>query len=172
MGTHFRILQGGGRDSIALVRMLAPTIGLLAVAIVLATAGCGGDDDSVSQEDAAQQAKEAAQDARQQAKLEELEKELAESKDDEDSSEATQTPPSSAPPAGAGSGSDCGGGVRAGPNTSCAFALNVAAEYRATGGGTRISVHSPTTGQTYRMTCSTGSPNVCTGGNNASVYIP
>jgi hypothetical protein len=34
-----------------------------------------------------------------------------------------------------------------------------------------LQVFSPTTGQTYRVYCTAGSPHVCTGGNNASVYF-
>jgi hypothetical protein len=149
----------------------------LAIALVLslslAAAGCG-DDDSVSSEEAAQQAEEAAEeateDAETQAELDALRKKLNESDDDGSDSGSTTTPAPSPP--SSGQGDDCGGGVRAGPNTSCPFALNVADEYRSSGGATRISVYSPTTGETYRMSCSEGSPNVCTGGNNASVYIP
>jgi hypothetical protein len=145
----------------------------LVLSLSLAAAGCG-DDDSVSSEEAAQQAEEAAEeateDAQTQAELDALRKKLNES-DDESSDSGSTTPPPAPPPSG-GQGEDCGGGVRAGPNTSCPFALNVADEYNASGGATRISVYSPTTGETYRMTCSEGSPNVCTGGNNASVYIP
>jgi len=65
----------------------------------------------------------------------------------------------------------CGGGTVVGPNTSCAFAENVRAEYYRSGGGT-ISVYSPTTGRSYTMYCSDGSPHACTGGNNAAVYFP
>jgi Glucodextranase, domain B len=72
--------------------------------------------------------------------------------------------------AGAG-GSDCGGGVTAGPNTSCDFARNVVSAYEQTGGGT-VRVYSPVTHQTYSMSCTSSPPHVCTGANNASVYFP
>lgn len=69
--------------------------------------------------------------------------------------------------------SSCGGGLSVGPNTSCAFAENVEAAYRANGGPGTFQVNSPTTGQTYSMTCNTsGGQVVCTGGNDASVYFP
>jgi hypothetical protein len=147
----------------------------LVLSLSLAAAGCG-DDDSVSSEEAAQQAEDAAEeateDAETQAELDALRKKLNEDDDSGDSSDSGATTTPAPAPSSGGSGDDCGGGVRAGPNTSCPFALNVADEYRSSGGATRISVYSPTTGQTYRMVCSEGSPNVCTGGNNASVYIP
>lgn len=81
----------------------------------------------------------------------------------------TQNPSGgSAPPA---SGSDCGDGLRAGPNTSCAFAANVRDAYNeAPGAAATIRVFSPTTNQTYTMSCApAGSGITCSGGNNASV---
>jgi hypothetical protein len=65
----------------------------------------------------------------------------------------------------------CGSGLQVGPNTSCAFAVNVRAEYYRSGAGW-IAVHSPVTGRTYDMFCTSSSPHVCTGGNNAAVYFP
>jgi hypothetical protein len=67
--------------------------------------------------------------------------------------------------------SGCGGGLVVGPNTSCAFAENVRAGYHRSGAGW-ISVHSPVTNRTYNMYCTSSSPHVCTGGNNAAVYFP
>ncbi len=66
---------------------------------------------------------------------------------------------------------NCGGGVSAGPNTSCAFALNTAATYYDNPSSV-IDVYSPVTDRVYTMSCTSGSPHVCTGGNNASVYFP
>jgi len=67
---------------------------------------------------------------------------------------------------------DCGNGISVrGPNTSCAFAENVGAKYRKTHAET-MTVHSPTTGQNYTMTCGpSSSGTVCKGGNNAIVLI-
>lgn len=92
---------------------------------------------------------------------------------------STPTPSSSGSGGGGGSPSggggggktDCGGGITAGPNTSCAFAQNVVSAYRRTGGG-RVRVFSPVTNQTYTMSCTSSPPHVCTGANNASVYFP
>jgi len=144
----------------------------LVLSLSLVAAGCGGDDDSVSSEEAAQLAEDAAEDARQEAELDAIKGDLKEAQREDGSDSDAGTPPATTTSSSTAQGDDCGGGVRAGPNTSCPFALNVADEYDSTGGATRIYVHSPTTGETYRMTCSEGSPNVCTGGNNASVYIP
>jgi hypothetical protein len=69
-------------------------------------------------------------------------------------------------------GTSCGGNVSAGANTTCPFALNVAAEYLTQGGGTiSVDVYSPVTGKYYTMSCVAGVPSICRGGNNAVVYI-
>jgi hypothetical protein len=66
---------------------------------------------------------------------------------------------------------DCGGGIIAGPNTSCPFALNVHAAWQAAPGvNNTVQAYSPVTGQTYTMTCAqAGAGITCSGGNNASV---
>jgi Glucodextranase, domain B len=73
-----------------------------------------------------------------------------------------------APPLSAAT--NCGAGLTVGARTSCPFAENVRAAYEQSGSGI-LDVHSPTTGQTYRMYCTGGEPHVCTGGNGASVYF-
>jgi hypothetical protein len=80
--------------------------------------------------------------------------------------------PAPAPAAPAqSSGNNCGGGVNAGPNTSCAFAQNVAAAYNGPGYDTEY-VYSPVTGQSYEMTYTQdGSVVSATGGNDASVQF-
>jgi hypothetical protein len=65
----------------------------------------------------------------------------------------------------------CGGGLSVGPNTTCPFAAAVRSAYESHGPGI-VTAYSSVTGRTYSMSCSAGSPVVCTGGNNASVYIP
>ena len=66
---------------------------------------------------------------------------------------------------------DCGSGIYAGPNTSCAFAQNVHDAWLAAPGATNtLQVYSPVTHQTYTMNCApAGSGITCSGGNNASV---
>ena len=71
---------------------------------------------------------------------------------------------------GGGGPHDCGSGVTANnAGTTCSFALNVAEQYRASGGASTIEVYSPVTKQTYTMSCVGASATTCTGGNNASV---
>ncbi len=65
----------------------------------------------------------------------------------------------------------CGDGISVGPNTTCQFARNVAATYNDSPASV-IEVYSPVTDRMYTMSCTSGSPHVCTGGNNASVYFP
>jgi hypothetical protein len=65
----------------------------------------------------------------------------------------------------------CGEELAVGPNTTCAFAESVRSAYQSSGSGTVIA-YSPVTHKTYAMTCSGGSPVICTGGNDATVYIP
>ena len=65
----------------------------------------------------------------------------------------------------------CGGGVYVDSSTtSCAFGRNVAADYYSSSSDTFESF-SPATGETYEMTCSGPPPIVCTGGDNATVYL-
>jgi hypothetical protein len=65
----------------------------------------------------------------------------------------------------------CGEGLSVNSVTSCSFARNVRDEYRLSGGASVIDVYSPVTKLTYTMYCSDGVPTICTGGNNAAVYI-
>jgi hypothetical protein len=85
------------------------------------------------------------------------------------SRQGTQT--QTTPPVTAARGTDCGGGLFAGPNTSCAFAINVRRAWLDAPGATNsVRVFSPVTNQTYTMNCGpSGSGITCSGGNNASV---
>jgi len=65
----------------------------------------------------------------------------------------------------------CGNQLTVGADTTCSFAENVRSKYEQEGPGT-YEIYSPVTEKTYSMTCSSGTPVVCTGGNNASVYFP
>ncbi len=81
-------------------------------------------------------------------------------------------PSTSAPSAPASGGTDCGGGLHAGPNTSCPFAENVqlAWENAPAGEQNSLQVFSPVTSQAYTMTCTEAGAGVsCTGANDASV---
>jgi hypothetical protein len=67
--------------------------------------------------------------------------------------------------------SPCGGGLVVGSGTTCEFAENVRAAYDSNGPGT-VEAYSPVTEKTYSMTCTAGTPVVCTGASGASVYFP
>lgn len=127
--------------------------------------GCG--EDSPSEE----QLREARQEGGQAARLRELERKLRQQERRQNGGGTTPSggaaPPSNPAPS---SRTSCGGDLSAGPNTSCPFAESVRASYP--GSGAPFEVYSSVTGQTYTMQCTTGSPHVCTGGNNASVYFP
>lgn len=85
---------------------------------------------------------------------------------------STPAPTASRPafPAGV---SQCSESIGVNGNTSCEFAANVAAAWLSTSrtGTTTVRAISPVTNQTYTMTCVAGPVTVCTGGNNAAVYI-
>ncbi len=147
--------------------------GVVAVfaAVALSLAACG-DDSGASQEELDRARKEGVAKARQQAKIDDIEKQLKSLKKN------GRAPNSIPPPGGSGSStngsSSCGGSLSVGPSTTCGFAANVEADYYSevgSGSGTVYS-YSPTTGRYYTMYCSAGTPHVCTGGNNASVYFP
>jgi hypothetical protein len=69
-------------------------------------------------------------------------------------------------------GRACGGGLYAGPNTSCPFAMNVENDYYQAGGNGVLSVdaYSPVTGRYYVMYCTpAGDGTTCSGGIDASL---
>lgn len=128
------------------------------VFLAVAFAGCG---DGISQEDV----DKAISQAQRQETIKDLRQKLKKPRHDVTVHGAPNSS-SGSPPVG----EDCGDGVRAGANTSCPFSLYVAEGYRAEGPGV-VRAYSPATDETYAMTCETGEPAVCRGGNNASVYI-
>jgi hypothetical protein len=84
---------------------------------------------------------------------------------------APASQPAATTSAPASRGTSCGGGLFAGPNTSCEFAGNVRRAWGEAPGATNtVRVFSPVTGQTYTMNCAPSGDGVtCSGGNNASV---
>ena len=86
-----------------------------------------------------------------------------------------KAPAAPAPAAPVYSGANCSGGVYAGPNTSCAFALNVYQAWSHSGATNYITAYSPVTGESYSMYCGSNGGNdpiiTCTGGNNATVQF-
>ena len=144
------------------------------LAVVLPVSACGVNDSS--DEDKVQEAREQGQrEGRNDQRLRELERELRKRRREDGRRGGGGSGPAPSPPSGGGSAGsrDCGGGLSANSVTTCAFAENVKNAYE-TANGTpgRLDVYSPATGKTYSMSCSGGSPTVCTGGNNAAVYFP
>lgn len=67
--------------------------------------------------------------------------------------------------------SDCGDGVSVNSVTSCPFGRAVKDAFESSGGASTVDAYSPVTGRVYTMSCSSGIPTVCRGGNNAVVVI-
>lgn len=154
---------------------------LFAATLVLAVlAGCGGDD-GANQEALDQARAEGAKEAREQARVKELQRQVKQLQRQQKRNGGSGGNPGSG---GAGSGPayapasgparTCSGGVGASSATSCDFAMNVAGEYGSNPDAATISAYSPVTGQHYTMNCAamSGWSAVCTGGNNAAVFIP
>jgi Flp pilus assembly protein TadG len=151
---------------------------VLAIGLSLLLSGCARTSQAEldkakaagASEEAARQSASAEQEA--QAKLAAEVQKLKEQLDAKTATVTSSTVPVPVPVPVVPQGTSCGNNVSAGPNTTCPFALNVAAEYLTEGGGTiSIVVHSPVTGLDYTMSCVAGVPSVCRGGNNAVVYI-
>lgn len=162
---------------------------LSATLTVMVVAGCGSQ---VSQQDldAARSAgaSEASASAAQQQQVDKLKRQIDDLRKDkqaareaEREARAAERRASQDDNSGGGGSSGlsgpvtaCGDGVYAGANTSCSFAMNVAGEYGSNPGATSITAFSPVTGTQYSLSCSSwsGGGHVCTGGNNASIYLP
>lgn len=147
-------------------------------------AGCGGSSSDQHDASVASQAVQQAlaqqrqqqEDAAQKAKLRKLQRKLAHEKGQDAQKAASAAAGGSGGSGGSGAQQGgggphgCGSGVTANnAGTTCSFALNVAEQYRASGGASAIQVYSPVTKQTYTMSCVGASATTCTGGNNASV---
>lgn len=147
--------------------MLPPVklAGALAIGVLATTAsGC-----SESPQEAEQARERAAEQRQLREKAAGLEEEIEQLR-------AKQPPSTSSPgtaPPRKGPSRDCGAGVGAGPETSCAFALNTAREWVDTSAGQTIQVFSPAAKRSYTMRCA---PNregtTCRGARSAVVYIP
>lgn len=144
---------------------------LAALALVLTACG----DSGASQEEIEAARQQGAAKAKQQAKIGQIQKELKELKKGKGSNAAATVGSSPAPEGSSSSGSgNCGGSLSANGNTTCGFAVNVQQAYFdeiGSGSGTVVA-YSPTTGQSYSMYCTAGSPHECSGGNDAAVYFP
>jgi hypothetical protein len=149
------------------------SVAVLFAVATLSLAACGGDS-GASQEELDRARTEGVAKARQQAKIQDIEKQLKSLKKGNGSSSQGLPPPSGSSSTSSGGSTSCGSSLSVGANTTCGFAANVEADYYSEIGSGSGSVYSysPTTGQYYTMYCSAGTPHVCTGGNDASVYFP
>lgn len=144
--------------------------------------GCGGDSgDSADEQRLRQEEIERAErkgrlEERQRQETRELKREVDRLKRANRRKRSTSSAPASSAPTTSVTPSGtrpCGGDVFVGANTSCPFAQNVRDAYSRTGGGyVTVTAYSPATGRSIDMYCSGGTPHVCSGGNNASVYFP
>jgi hypothetical protein len=152
---------------------------LVACAAVGGVVACGGGEDSASELQQQQELRDARKEGARDARIRQLERELRAQKRGSREEEQAATPsggetpqPASGATSPTSGTTSCGDGLSVGPNTSCPFAQNVRDAYFSSGGGSTVSAGSPVTGQVYTMNCTAGSPHVCRGGNNASVFFP
>lgn len=149
-------------------------LGFVAAFTVLSTLVTACGDSGTSQEELDRARREGAAKAHQEEKINDIEKQLKSLKKNGRTSQGSPPPPSESGSVASEGSTSCGGSLSVGPNTTCGFAANVEADYYSeigSGSGTVYS-YSPTTGRYYSMYCSAGTPHVCTGGNDASVYFP
>ena len=154
---------------------------VLAILLALSLAACGGDDDSVSQEELEAATEEAAQEARDEAKedadIAELEDEIKALRRGEGPARSGRAPLPLRPMTRARLAV-----CRSTPRTAGLASTRARARRRAPSLSTSrrtssrlasnsFDSYSPATGQTYHMTCTSGAVVTCTGGNNAAVYI-
>lgn len=146
-----------------------------AVSLGVSVGGCG--DSGASQDEIEAARKQGAAKAQQQANIRQIQKELQELKKGKSVKEAvpgTANTSSAAAGSSSSNSGNCSGSLSTNSVTTCGFAANVQQAYFeeiGSGSGT-VYAYSPTTGQTYSMYCSSGSPHECTGGNDAAVYFP
>jgi hypothetical protein len=165
----------------------------LVVMVGLVIAGCGGGSSTASQNELAQAEKHARQEKAEKEKERRLERKLGrlerenreakkrrkeklkqQQKAREDAHVAAPPVESSPAPSTTPSGTDCGDGVIAGPETSCGFALETRAEYeREIGAGSgSIEAWSEANEEWYPMYCTEGTEHECSGAISATVYWP
>jgi hypothetical protein len=165
--------------------------GLALVAGLMLTA-CGGGSSTIAQGEKQQAEKHGREEAQEKAKERQLEQKLKklerenqqakkrhrekERRELRERKEGNPPTPESSPPESSSpehSGTDCGDGVIAGPETSCGFALETRAEYeREIGAGSgSFEAWSEANERWYPMYC-TGAPHECSGAISATVYWP
>lgn len=147
----------------------------IAVVVILSLGVVACGSSGASQEELNQAKQEGAAHARETARIKQIQHEIRAIRRHGGSNP-------NAVPAGAGSSgitssttgtTSCGGELSVGPNTTCPFAANVRTAYEeelGAGSGV-VYAYSPVTEKLYEMLCTAGTPHVCTGGNDASVYF-
>jgi hypothetical protein len=130
-------------------------------------AACGSDD-SATEARIARERREAATLARQEERIKQLQREARQLQKKDGSSGAGSGAAGTSGSQAAPAMKDCGA-VSANSVTTCGFAQNVKNAYFSSGGASHVTVHSDATGRDYDMSCSGGSPHICTGGNGAEV---
>jgi ATPase subunit of ABC transporter with duplicated ATPase domains len=163
---------------------------LVVVGFGLVPAACGGGSSSVNLQEIARAERHARQEKAEKEKERRLERKLAKleqenrlakkhrqekerlEKKEQEAAHITVVPTETPAPS-TPSGTDCGDGVIAGPETSCGFALNTRAEYEAEigEGSGSIEAFSEANEKWYPMFC-TGAPHECSGAISATVYFP
>jgi hypothetical protein len=144
---------------------------LLALVALLALAGCGSDSTTTTTVTAA--ADEASSTTADDSGGAASDESLTALKDEVDSlsdkSAKTMKQDQQVPPAFRATQCAQGVYVRS-SNTSCAFALNVAADFFSTP-SYRFYSYSPSTGQTYLVRCTHTNPTLCRAGSGARIVI-
>ena len=160
-------------DSFRPPTRIALVVGV-AFIVALGAVGCG--DSGPNQEELNQAKREGAAHARETARIKQIQHELRALRQHRSDGSANAVPagPSPSTPSATTGTTSCGGELSVGPATTCPFAENVRTAYQEeVGSGSGIVyAYSPVTEQLYEMQCTAGTPHVCTGGNNASVYFP
>jgi hypothetical protein len=149
---------------------LASLSALSVIVALLALAGCGGDETTTTVTAAADETSSTTADDSGGTASDES---LSALKDEVDSlsdkTPKTMEQDQQVPPAFRATQCAQGVYVRS-SNTSCAFALNVAADFFSTP-SYRFYSYSPATGQTYLVRCTRTNPTLCRAGNGARIVI-
>jgi hypothetical protein len=161
--------------------------------IAFGITACGGGGSTASQQEIAQAEHHARQEKAEKEKERKLERKLErlerenrlekkhqrererrEKKELEEGSTPTPTPAPSTPEPSTPSGTECGDGTIAGPETSCGFAIETRLEYeREIGAGSgEIEAWSQANEKWYGMYCTEGAEHECSGAITATVYWP
>ena len=164
--------EAGPRMTRTIRKLTLVGCGLL---LLLPMGACGGEESTSSEEKLREEREQGRREGRNEQRLRQLERELRKKEKGGATSGGdrggTSGGSGSGGTGGSGGSRQCGGGLSANSNTTCAFARNVRDAYEGTGSGT-VEVYSPAIDRTYTMSCTGGSPHTCTGGNNAAVYFP